>query len=576
MEKEVKFAKKKRLKHLFFTLALFAALAGQSQTALYENPTYNQLIARWTELAKKHPKQSKMVEAGPTDSGLPLHTFIIDKSGKFDPISAHNADKVVVMILNGIHAGEPDGMIASLAFAESILTNPPQNIVYCIIPVYNIGGALNRNSTSRVNQNGPEEYGFRGNAINIDLNRDFIKCDSKNAQSFTRIFQQWKPHILIDTHTSNGADYQHTMTLVNTFPEKLSNLQASILRRDILPFLYEGMKSADVPMAPYVDLVGQTPESGIVAFTDLPRYSTGYAALFNSIGFMTEAHMLKPFESRVSATLKLLRVMDTLLIEKGSLIVQLKKQADKETLETTIYTTKWKVSSSVETIDFSGYRADTIISAVTGLKRIKYNHAKPFTEAIPYYNQHEGAGETMLPLAYVIPQAWTGVIERLKMNGIKYRVFSNDTIMQVESVYITDFESTKVPYEGHFMHFNTKTKSRKQQLQFRKGDIYVSTKQEGNRYLAHILNAENDDSFFNWNFFDAVLSQKEYFSDYVFEDLAESILNTNGSLRRAFEEKKRTDVSFAESSRAQLDFIFKNSPCYEESHNRIPVYKIVN
>jgi hypothetical protein len=31
---------------------------------------------------------------------------------------------------------------------------------------------LNRNSTSRTNQNGPEEYGFRGNARNFDLNRD--------------------------------------------------------------------------------------------------------------------------------------------------------------------------------------------------------------------------------------------------------------------------------------------------------------------------------------------------------------------------------------------------------------------
>jgi hypothetical protein len=564
------------LKHLLFITALFLTIAGQSQTALNINPTYGQLINKWKELARKHPRQSKMVEAGLTDSGLPLHTFIIDKSGKFDAISAHKADKIVILILNGIHAGEPDGMVASLAFAERVAANPPQDVVYCIIPVYNIGGVLNRNTTSRVNQNGPEEYGFRGNAINIDLNRDFIKCDSKNAQSFVSIFQQWKPHILIDTHTSNGADYQHTMTLVHTFPEKLSKLQASLLQRDMLPYLYDRMKKLNEPMTPYVNTVGPTPESGLAAFTDLPRYSTGYAALFNTIGFMTETHMLKPFESRVSATLKFLHIMDTLAIEKKGLIVQLKKQADKETAESKSYTTKWKLGSSAETTTFSGYRADTLISAVTGLKRIKYNQNKPYTEEIPYYNQHEGIGESNLPQAYIVPRAWTNVIDRLRLNGIEYRILEKDTMIQVESVYIIDFKTTETPYEGHYLHSETKTSSRKQQLQFRKGDIYIPTNQIGNRYLAHVFDAASDDSFFNWNFFDSQLSQKEYFSDYIFEDVADSLLKSNTSLKRAFEEKKRADKTFAEDSRAQLDFIYKNSPYYEESHNRLPVYKVTN
>ena len=98
-----------------------------------------------------------------------------------------------------------------------------------IIPVYNVGGALNRGSYSRANQNGPEAYGFRGNARNLDLNRDFIKCDSRNARSFNRLFNQWKPDVFVDTHTSNGADYQYVMTLISTQKDRLGGALGEFL-----------------------------------------------------------------------------------------------------------------------------------------------------------------------------------------------------------------------------------------------------------------------------------------------------------------------------------------------------------
>ena len=74
--------------------------------------------------------------------------------------------------------------------------------------------ALNRNSTTRTNQNGPESYGFRGNARNYDLNRDFIKSDTKNAKTFAQIFHLVQPDVFIDNHVSNGADYQY---ILNSF-----------------------------------------------------------------------------------------------------------------------------------------------------------------------------------------------------------------------------------------------------------------------------------------------------------------------------------------------------------------------
>ena len=124
----------------------------------------------------------------------------------------------------GIHPGEPDGIDASMMLVRDIVLRKlrlPDNVVLAFIPVYNIGGCLNRSAFSRANQNGPKEYGFRGSAQNLDLNRDFTKCDSKEAKAFAAIFHLLDPDILIDNHVSDGADYQHTMTLLTTQYNKL-------------------------------------------------------------------------------------------------------------------------------------------------------------------------------------------------------------------------------------------------------------------------------------------------------------------------------------------------------------------
>ena len=111
-----------------------------------------------------------------------MHILVFSENKNF----SFNQNKAVLLINNGIHAGEPDGIDASMQFFRDLALGKikaPKNTVIVCIPVYNIGGALNRNSSTRANQNGPEEYGFRGNARNYDLNRDFIKSLKKGSSN---------------------------------------------------------------------------------------------------------------------------------------------------------------------------------------------------------------------------------------------------------------------------------------------------------------------------------------------------------------------------------------------------------
>ena len=96
----------------------------------------------------------------------------------------------------------------------------------------------------------------------------------------------------------------------------------------------------------------------------------------------------------------------------------------------------------------------------------------------------------------------------------------------------------------------------------------------GLKFLLETLEPEAVDSYFNWNFFDTILQQKEYFSAYVFEDLAKELLDKNPKLKAEFEAKKQSDTKFAENGASQLDWVYKHSAYYEKAHLQYPVYRV--
>src|SRR5437868_242764 len=208
-----------------------------------ESPAYHEIIDWWQKLDQQSPIV-KMQTMGMTDAGFPLHLIIVSTDKDFNFESLHKENKRIILVNNGIHPGEPDGIDASMLLARDIVINKvrlPDNVVLAIIPVYNIGGCLNRSADYRVDQNGPEEFGFRGNSQNLDLNRDFIKSDSKEAKAFAEIFHLTDPDVFLDNHVSDGADYQHVMTLICTQHSKLGGVLGEYLNKTFEPALYSSM-----------------------------------------------------------------------------------------------------------------------------------------------------------------------------------------------------------------------------------------------------------------------------------------------------------------------------------------------
>jgi hypothetical protein len=537
-------------------------------------PTYPELIEIYEKFDKNH-KEIELYEMGTSDFGLPIYCCIIN--GSRDSVKTFEKAKnsTTVLINNAIHAGEPDGVNACILWIEKWIEDgkPLKNLpLIAIIPAYNVGGMMNRNSFSRANQNGPDEYGFRGNAQNLDLNRDFIKADAQNTATFCKIFQALDPDVFVDTHVSNGADYQYTLTYISSMKERLAPSVKNITYDQCIPFLDSNLKKRNWDLFPYVELLGDTPEEGIHAFNDLPRYAMGYASLFNTISFTVETHMLKPFSQRVQATLDFLDVLFNFTSLYAFEIESSRNSAFKEQLNDAYFNYNFELDSIRDSILFKGFEFSNPISEITGQTRLKYHVDRPYEKWIPYRNTYLSTDSIEIPDYFVVGSQCNDILTLLKLNGIQFAKIKKCDFLVLKVQKIVEFESIDKPYEGHFYHSKVDVDIIADTISLKQGDIIISTKQKGRQFLLSTLLPQAEDSYFRWNYFDSYLQQKEYFSAYVFEDRAIEILEQNPELKDALETLKLSDESFRNSPSKQLEFIYKNSPHYENSHNILPIY----
>ena len=553
----------------------------------YEQGNQNQTttladcIAWYEALARDYPQVLRFGVAGTSDAGVPIYAGVVSADGVFEAEAIKAAGRPVFFNNNGIHPGEPEGVDGCMALVRDFCTQPERlaalgQAVFLFVPLYNVDGSLNRANTSRVNQDGPEQFGFRGNSRHLDLNRDFVKCDTLTAQVFNKLFTTWDPDVMVDTHTSNGADYSYTMTLIHTQADKLGAELGGFLRETMLPALYADMEARGWPTCPYVNPVKDSPDHGIAEFLETARFSTGYAALHHTIGFMPETHMLKPFKDRYESMRALVESALAFTVQHGAQIQSLRRAAKALGRTRSEWPVHWTMDEqNTSTFRFKGYAAKYKPSALGDYARLYYDRSSPWERDIAYYNRFNADVTVTAPKAYIIPQAWREAIERLALNGVQMERVTEDRLQDVAYYHVVSVSSRPNAYEGHMFHDDVQLEKRRASVQLRAGDVIVPLDQDRARYVVETLEPLAHDSFFRWGFFNSVLEKKEAYSDYVFEDEAEQLLRDEPALAARFAEWKAANPALLSNQEAVLDFIFANCDKYREPEwRRYPVFMV--
>jgi murein tripeptide amidase MpaA len=535
-----------------------------AETSEYRQTGGYSEAVRWMRgLERRYPQRARVVEIGRTAEGRPLTMLVLSKFG-LTPASAQASGKPVVLLQSGIHPGEIGGKDASLMLARDILVSRKfarwlDHLVVLILPVFNVDGHENRSQYHRINQNGPDEQGFRATAQRLNLNRDFMKADAPEMRAWLGMYNQWKPDLLVDNHVTDGQDCQYEVTIDVPEHGPVAPELAEWARHWYLPFLYQRMGEEGHVTGPYwpQDVFG-------------PRYSQGYAAIRNRTGLLVETHSLKPYRTQVWAHYDIMKQTLDGLVEFGAELRQAVRQADarrpkEEALD-------WKLGGIPQDRVFLGLRADRVMSAVSGIRYDVYRN-EPDNQVRKWYPEWTPVVKASLPRQYLVSQAWPEVIERLEAHGVPVRRLTQDAEFEVEQYRLVEPRFAAAPYEGRqTVQFQLRTEVRR--LRARAGDVLVPLGDATDRLAQHLLEPAALDSLARWGSVNAIFERKEYFSSYVFEPVAAAMQAAHPEWKAEFERLLESDAEFAASPRRRLAWWYERSPYSEATLGLYPVWRI--
>lgn len=546
------------------------------------SPDYNETMKYYQQFADDY-EFAEMKTFGVTPQGRDLKYIIISKDKSFTPELAKKSNKPIILLQNGIHSGEIEGKDASMLLLREILVTKEKeylldNVIFIIVPIFNIDGHERRSAYNRINQNGPEIMGWRTTAQNYNLNRDYMKADAPEMRAMLSLYNSWVPDIYIDSHTTDGADYQYTITYIVDRNQNIPAVTQKWVKEKFIPAIENGARREGFLVSPYVYFEGEL-ENGIYDFVSTPRFSTGFASLHNRPEVTIETHMLKPFKDRVFSTKAVLEGILELANNKPDELIAVNKKADESVIQNYVKNKKYfpilfETSEEYEVLDFKGFKKEMVYSEVMGRTVEKYSAEKADLK-IPYFNITYITDSVLVPNLYLIPQEWTEVIERLKVHGIKLDKVSEDTEYKVERYKFYDITFKETPFEGRMIpkfSYNSFTET----VKVPAGTIIINPEQRQLGIIMHLLEPKSGDSFVSWGFFNQIFEQKEYFDNYSMEPIAKKMLNENPELKKEFYEKIYSDEIFKKDSDARLNFFYKHTKYYDSKYNIYPVMRVVD
>ncbi|MCS7053422.1 MAG: M14 family metallopeptidase [Ignavibacterium sp.] len=547
-----------------------------------ESPNYENTIKYFQKFQDK-TQFVKIKTIGYSHQQREIKVVIVSKDKIFNPIEAKRKNKAIILIQNCIHAGEVEGKDASmLMLREMLITKEKENllnnVVLLIIPVINVDGHERRSPFNRPNQNGPKQMGWRTNALNLNLNRDYLKAESNEIKAFLNLFNQWLPDFFIDNHTTNGADYQYHITYAVPTHQNLDKDLVSFVKNKFLPYMIPKVEEDGFIVGPYMEFKQGTVESGILDLAAPPRLSHGYCAAQNRIGLLIETHSLKPFENRVYSTKSMMEHTIEFVSKNYLEIISLNKQADFN--PTKIFIIEKKKfplvlisNGEYEIYKFKGFEWYEEYSSIMGVTVRKYTQ-KPIEVEVPIFNKCKSKVKIVLPEAYLIPIEYQFVADKLRLHNVKIFRCSSNITLEVERYKFYDVSFASKPYEGR-QQPNFKVEMFKEKVQINKNYFVVPTNQRTLRIIVHLLEPESVDSLVSWGFFNHIFERKEYAEAYIMEPIAQQMLKNDPELRNEFK-KKCEDESFCKNPFERLDFFYKRSPFFDKNENVYPILRANN
>jgi hypothetical protein len=560
------------------------------RTGYRETPDYEETM-RYLRQLQGDSRWISIQSFGTSGQGRDLPLVVVSKDRAFTPEAARATGKPIVLIQNGIHSGEIEGKDACLALIRDLAVLRTRealldHVVLLVVPMLSADAHERRSAFNRINQNGPAEMGWRTNPVGLNLNRDYVKAETIEIRALlSNVWTRWWPHLLVDDHTTDGADYRHDVTYAYPHgagvPPSIDRWLAEAFEGRVVPRL---AAMGHLP-APYVAFKGWSndPAAGIEFGNPPPRFSNAYPVLHGRAAILVETHMFKPYGARVKGTYDLLvalleeldqrpRDLVAAVAEAESTIVARGREPDAARREVVL---RGKLSDKAESFAFKGWLTRWERSDITGGLVPRYADT-PWDTVIALWREVVPATTVRQPVGYVVPQEWTRARDLLDVHGVHYRRFARAWTDSVEVQRIARWHRAEDgPYEGHWPIEVDSVALERRVRTARPGDLWVPLDQRSAPVAVHLFEAQAPDGLLYWNAFDTVLERKEYAEGYVMEPIARAMMAEDPALAREFRARLERDSAFAADRWARSEFFYRRSRWADPQQNLHPILRAI-
>lgn len=572
-----------------------AFITKAEQSGFSETSDYDETIAWLSELEKSW-SGLRLETMGKTAGQRDIKLAIVGHDTQ-DPEAVRASGKAVILIQAGIHPGEIDGKDAMLMLLRDMaLVNASgdsrasllDDAVILFIPILNVDGYCRFQSFNRINQRGPDRVGWSTNDANLNLNRDFGKLDAPETRAVMDLINTWQPDIYIDTHVTDGADYQYDVTFGHTSgPHGWSPAIARCLEDLIIPHAEKNLTDEGHIPGPLTLAVNDRDfMDGRIGFTANARFSTGMADSHHIPGILVENHSLKPFRQRVLGMYVLLAsLIEAVANGKDSLRSAMAADRDRRWDDVPLGWTM-DMNETPLTESFRGVRSETVASVIAK-DPIPQWTGEPDESPVAVVAMNKPAATARRPGAYILPPHLSDIALRLKSHGIKVSQSVEDRVEQVTVMHLPDAAvvggraefgivgtSASQVSEGRVRVTVGEIMSNTAELTIPAGSYHVSTDQPLGTLATILLEPESPDSFFQWGFMLGSLENTAYSEPYVLDPLVKEMLDSSPQLARSYEAKLKDDTHFAESPAQQRTWFLQQTPYADERYRRYPIFRL--
>jgi len=543
------------------------------KTQLTDTPNYQETVSYLNKLVSSDSRL-KMISIGKSPQGRDIWMVIATKEGVDNPEAFRDLKKPTLLVQAGIHSGEIDGKDAGLMLLRDIVHGDKSNLIEKVnllfVPILSVDAHERRSEFNRVNQRGPTSMGWRTNASNLNLNRDYAKLDTLELQHMIRAINLWKPDLYLDVHVTDGEDYQYDLTYGFNLGYADSPNIARWMQTQFIITINQSLSQNGHNPGPLTFGVDSMDFSkGIVGWTPSPRFSNGYGDIRQLPTVLIENHSLKPYKQRVLATYIFIEESLKLLANKGKgLIKATKKDQSSRPTEMVI---EWETNQQKpDSMDYAGIEFNKNNDPLTGLDYIEWTGKPKTYKNLPIFMMNKTKQKVKVPKSFWIPPQYKKVIERLKIHGIKLKVHQNKLKIKATQLTADNHQFKPEPYEGRQMVSSTFS-IKKSTFELPENTVEISTDQDLGRLAVALLDPRAPDSFFAWGFFNPIFQRTEYIESYVLVPMAKKLFAQNKALKIEFDKLKKTDEAFAKNQRAQMEWIYRHSNYYDKQHLVYPI-----